>query len=54
MHRKLIRCRVSGVQNLQTAAVKGIADRATRLRAMLDDSAAPVPLVTLLTAELLS
>jgi hypothetical protein len=38
------------VQNLQTAAVKGIADRAMRLRAMLDDSAAPAPLVTFSTA----
>lgn len=50
VHSELTRCRVWGVQNLQTAAVKGIADRATRLRAMLDDSAAPAPLVTLSTA----
>ena len=42
------------MQNLQMAAVKGIADRATRLRAMLDDRAAPAPLVTLFAAEWLS
>lgn len=33
------------LQNLQTAAVTGIAERATRLRAMLEDTAAPGPLV---------
>lgn len=34
-------------RNLQTAAVAGIAERASRLREMLEDSAAPAPLVSL-------